>query len=156
MTVGFATVPPAHSSCRDATREGWSIAAQRLADDVSLLNAHRVQIGQQVVAVARDLVRVVRLAGVAVAEHVDGVAGVPRRVDADVADERLQVPTGPVQEDHRLASARLERPGRYPAGVHCGHSKVGADQLGPDRHRSLPWLIRCTCVLLLASALRSA
>src|SRR5205085_10334494 len=114
-----------------------------------------------------DLVRIVRLAGVAVAEHVDGVTLVPRGVRAEVTCERLQVSAGAVQEDHRLTGAGLQRPGRHTAGVHSGDAEVGTGrpgQLRPDglgkRHiRSSSgqrcWLIRWIWVLLRASSLRS-
>jgi hypothetical protein len=95
-------------------------------------DAGGIHVGEQVVAVARDLVRVVRLAGVAVAEHVDRVAGVPPGVRAEVAGERLQMAAGAVQEDHRFTGTGLQRAGRDAAGVDGGDPVVDAGQLGPD------------------------
>ena len=86
------------------------------------------------VDVARDLVVVVRLVGVAVAEQIDGVAAEPGLdVGDDVAGERLEVAARAVEEQHVLAVAGDQRP--CADAVHVDALDAERDrEVGPDAH----------------------
>ena len=139
ITSGLACVPPAATSCSVqhaigllAREPGRHPPAERLAHEVGAVDAADIEVAEHVVDVARDLVVVVRLVGVAVAEQIDGVAAEPGLdVGDDVARERLEVAARPVEEQHVLALAGHQRP-RADA-VHVDALDAERDrQVGPD------------------------
>src|SRR6185503_2610238 len=93
-----------------------------------------VHVGQQMVDVARDSIRVVGLVRVAMAEHVDRVAPEALRVAGDVPDERLQVTGCAVQKDHVLALAGSQGPCADPVRVDVAELEALLGEVVPERH----------------------
>ena len=104
--------------------------------------------GEQVVDVVRDLERMARLVGVAVAEHVDRPGGEVLGVRLEVADVGLGVAAGPVQQHQRRLArvACVQVAGAHAAGVEVALRERDALEITPDalelRHRSLLSLCR--------------
>ena len=90
--------------------------------------------------VAGQLVVVVGLARVAVAEHVDRVTAEPgANVRNDVAAERLEVAARAVEEQHVLAFAGHERARLDTSRVDALDAERDRQQIGPDGHDSSPF-----------------
>ena len=146
ITSGLALVPPAAISCRVITRSGCSEAshagdptAERLAGQVGALDARGVEVGEEVGDVVGDLVGMVEASGVAVAEHVDGVA--PEAgfdVGDDVAGERLEVAARAVQEHHVGTVTGAQGARRDAAGVDVVHAVGDGGEIGPRGHGKSP------------------
>ena len=98
------------------------------------VDALRVEVAEDVLDVARDLVVVVGLVGVAVAEQVDGVAAEPGLdMGDDVARERLEVTARPVEEQHVRTGAGDQCPCSDSANVYLLET-VRSSEIGPDGH----------------------
>src|SRR5690606_22589204 len=107
-------------------------AAQRLAGDVSALDAEGVEQGDDVVAQVVDRVRHVRLTGEAVPDHVADDHPEPLGQSGHVAHERLEVAARAVQEEERRPVAGLQDAGRDPAGGDEAQAEAGAADVLPE------------------------
>src|SRR3546814_2668243 len=112
-------------------------APERFTHQMRLLDALCIHVAQNMLAIFIDLVRLVRLVGISMAQgvdRVDSITGADMR--HDIARECFQMSAGAVQRDDILALAGNQRPRARSASVDIVEPEGNAGKVRSEEHTS--------------------